>query len=143
MTRLPTKDFLQGWALLVAQPYGVAYRREPEAEQVQRRCWQEEFSDAPPRVWRDAVSFWVRQEDHFPLIPEMRAHITRLTPPPVPTARVALAPGPTMPVDEADLLAYAERHGVSVFVAVKQWEAVRAWVQAGRPIPLPQEPLPT
>lgn len=130
---LPPKDFTEGWTLLVAQPYGAAYRREPEAEKIQRRCWRQAFHDAPATAWREAVTFWIQHEDHFPLIPEMRRHVTRYTPPPAPPDCPALGMGACVPVDQGDIVSYAERHGCTVFEAVKHWQAVQAWVEAGRP----------
>jgi hypothetical protein len=121
------KEFLQGWALLVAQPYGAAYRRESEVEQTQRRFWQSEFGEADKDAWVHAVTWWIRHEDHFPLIPELRAHVLRLKPQAKPRAPVAqLVHGTAIPVTQDAIVRFAERKGITVFEAVRRWEEIAA-----------------
>ena len=121
------KEFLQGWALLVAQPYGAPYRRDTDVEQNQRPFWQEEYGGADREAWVQAVSWWIRHEDHFPLFPELRAHLLHFTPKahaPAPTTH--LVHGTAIPVTQEAIVAFAERHGISVFEAVRRWEEIAA-----------------
>lgn len=130
---MTSKDFLHGWALLVAQPYGAPYRKDADVEKMQRLYWEKKFSQHPKEAWQQAVTWWIDHQDHFPLIPEMQDQIRRhLLPTPVPS-RPQLQDGVSVPVTDKDIIRYAIAHDIQVFQAVMQWEKVRDWVAAGRP----------
>lgn len=121
------KEFMQGWALLLAQPYGVAYRREADVEKAQRLFWLKRFASQNAQAWAEAIGWWINHEDHFPLVPEMDTTIRRHQQQAQPAPAQALTDGVSVPVDQGDLLAYAIEQNVSVFEAVRRWRDVEAW----------------
>jgi hypothetical protein len=119
------KDFMQGWALLVAQPYGAQYRKDTDAEQTLRRSWLEYFGDTDKAVWVQAVAWWIKEQDHFPLIPEMRAVLLRYrSAVAAPAQAPRLVHGTAIPVTQEAILGFAERRGITVFEAVRRWEEI-------------------
>ena len=61
------------------------------------------------------------------LVPELRAHLLHFTPKAhAPAPATHLVHGTAIPVTQEAIVAFAERHGISVFEAVRRWEEIAA-----------------
>lgn len=62
-------EFMHGWALLTAQPWGRIYdgRLEPEKAQIQFELYYERLAFASPQAWIDTVKLFAGGSEWPPL----------------------------------------------------------------------------
>lgn len=73
-------EFKRAWMLLLAQPWARDYTLDEVKGGIQYRIYWTAFKAVEGNLWMAAVEWWLIHEDHWPLIPQLRAHINRLTP---------------------------------------------------------------
>lgn len=93
------QEFLKGWAILSAQPYGKDYTYDKAKEAIQRGLYSSKLKYLPDGQWLAVVDWWVQHESRWPLLSDINAHLTRMFPPskPEPLTAKALLAAPMNP----------------------------------------------
>ncbi|MFO0773726.1 MAG: hypothetical protein U0172_03560 [Nitrospiraceae bacterium] len=124
-------EFKQGWALLVAQPYGREYALDEARLKAALRSWFGKLQGFSFRAFERVVVRWIEKETRFPLLPDilalvrdeqrrMEAEVRRNTP------ERSLSDMPYIPLSLNEIMAYATKQGMTMFDAIRQWEQIVA-----------------
>lgn len=73
-------EFKKAWVLLLAQPWARDYTFDEDKGAIQYRIYWAAFRAVEGKQWLAVVEWWIMNEDHWPLVPQLRTHINRLTP---------------------------------------------------------------
>lgn len=135
-------DFLQGWALLLAQPWAREYELNPQREAVQFGLYFQLFSHEDAATWLHTCRWWVEHEERWPIIPWLKPKIRERRPP-----RIALPEqnihSPRGELTGPDFPTAAARDGLTLYEACTlaardAWTPERGFAQSSLTHAAPQ-----